>query len=271
MATATFGTTGVARLRDGRCITFAAVGPHDGLPIVYCHGVIGPPRWQTPELDALTQRLGIRYLLVNRPGFGGSDPCPGRTVADFARDLGELMDVLGHQRFSVVGVSAGGPYAIACGWAMPRRVTAVAAVSPLGPPAGAGSCPSFRYRVPMISFGAKHSGPVLAGLCLRTLRLHCPSAPPAMINDYLVCRTHWGFDPTDISVPVMVWHGRKDRLVPLAHTLRLAAVIPTSTAHVEPAAGHFFFCQRLTSIVEALVSMTDSALGLNGSAFARAA
>jgi pimeloyl-ACP methyl ester carboxylesterase len=79
------------------------------------------------------------------------------------------------------------------------------------------------------------------------------------------------FDPSDISVPVMVWHGRKDCLVPLAHTLRLAAVIPTSTAHVEPAAGHFFFCQRLTSILEAPVSITDSALGLNDSAFARAA
>lgn len=271
MATAYFGTTGVARLRDGRCITFAAVGPDDGFPIVYCHGVIGSPRWRTPELDALTQRLRIRYLLVNRPGFAGSDPCPGRTVADFARDLGEVMDLLGHQRFSVVGVSAGAPYAVACGRVMPGRVAAVAAVSPLGPPDGAGSWPSFRYQVPVSSFAARRSGPILAGLCLRILRLPCPTAPEAMINDYVVCRTHWGFDPSDISVPVVVWHGRKDRLVPLAHTLRLAAVIPTSTAHVEPAAGHFFFCQRLTSILEALVSITDSALGLDDSAFARAA
>ena len=254
MATASFGTTGIARLRDGRCITFAAVGPIDGFPVVYCHGAIGSPRWWTPELDALTQRLRVRYLVVNRPGFGGSDPCPGRTVADFASDLGELMDLLGHGRFSVVGVSAGAPYAIACAWALPDRIAALAAVSPLGPPDGAGSSASLRYRVPLIPFGASRSGPILAGLCLRALRLGCQqTAPEAMIDDYVVCRRHWGFDPAEIRVPVIVWHGRGDRLVPLAHTLSLAAAIPMSTAYVEPAAGHFFYSHRLTESVEALV------------------
>jgi hypothetical protein len=84
---------------------------------------------------------------------------------------------------------------------MPGRVAAVAAVSPLGPPDGAGSYPSFRYRVPVISFGARRSGPVLAGLCLKILRFPRPTAPEAMINDYAVCRTHWGFDPSVITVP----------------------------------------------------------------------
>lgn len=270
MATALFGTTGIARLRDGRRISFAAEGPPDGFPVVYCHGVVGSPRWRTPELQALTQRLGIRYLLVNRPGFGCSDSCPGRTVSAFARDIGELMDMLGHHRFSVVGVSAGAPYAIACGWAMPERVAAVSAVSPLGPPDGAGSCPSFRYRVPLIPFGNGRCGPILAGLCLRALRLH--SHPPAaMIDDYLVCRTHWGFRPAEVRTPVMIWHGRDDRLVPLAHTLSLAAAISTSTTRVEPSADHFFYGQRLNEILESLVPPPVSVFAQSGPAFFRAA
>jgi pimeloyl-ACP methyl ester carboxylesterase len=261
MATASVGTTSIARLRDGRCITFSSAGPLDGFPVVYCHGAIGSPRWWTPELEALTRRLGIRYLVVNRPGFGGSDPCPGRTVADFASDLGELMDLLGHGRFSVVGVSAGAPYAIACGWALPDRIAALAAVSPLGPPDGAGSSASLRYRVPLISFGGGRSGPLLADLCLRMLRLGCQTAPAAMIDDYGVCRRHWGFDPAEIRIPVLVWHGGGDRLVPLAHTLSLVAAMPMGTAHVEPAAGHFFYGRRLAEIIEALVPPTPAVCG----------
>lgn len=122
MPTATIGSAGVVRLRAGRAVTFVGAGPDDGFPVVYCHGAIGSPRWRTPGLDAALERLSIRYLVVNRPGFGGSDPAPGRTVADHAGEVGELMTVLGHHRFSVVGVSAGAPYALACGWAFADRL-----------------------------------------------------------------------------------------------------------------------------------------------------
>jgi pimeloyl-ACP methyl ester carboxylesterase len=125
--TATIGSAGVVRLRAGRAVTFVAAGPADGFPVVYGHGAIGSPRWHTPGLDAALERLSIRYLVVNRPGFGGSDPAPGRTVADHANDVGELMTMLGHRRFSVVGVSAGAPYALACGWALADSLVALAA------------------------------------------------------------------------------------------------------------------------------------------------
>jgi len=162
------------------------------------------------------------------------------------------MDLMGHQRFSVVGVSAGAPYAIACAWALPDRIAAVAAVSPLGPPDGAGSSSSFRYRIPLIPFGAPRSGPIVAGICLKALRLRCQASPRAMIDDYVVCRTPWGFDPSEIAIPVTVWHGRADPLVPLAHTRNLVAAMGNTTAHVHPMAGHFFYNQRLAEIVEGL-------------------
>lgn len=250
-------TTSAARTRDGRSITFSAAGPRDGFPIVYCHGAIGSPRWRTPQLDGQIERLRIRYLVVNRPGFGGSDSSPGRTVADFAADLEDVLDALGHERFSVVGVSAGAPYALACAWALHGRVNAAAAVSPLGPPDGTGASPSARYAAPLVAFGSPRLGPVCADLYLRALGLRRQTAPRAMIDDYLVCRRQWGFDPSEVRGQVSLWHGRADPLIPLAHTLKLAA-LPVCTAHVDPGGGHFFYGRRLAAILGPLTPEADS-------------
>ncbi len=251
--TPTIGPAGVVRLPDGRSVTFSAVGPEDGFPIVYCHGAIGSPRWRTPTLDRLIERLSIRYLIVNRPGFAGSDPSPGRTVLDFARDLGDLMRILGHRRFSVVGVSAGAPYALACGWALADRLVGLAAVSPLVPPHGRGACRGLRYWVPLVPFGSDRVGPALARVCLTALGLHGDTPTAAMIDDYLVCRRHWGFDPADMPIPVTLWHGGADRLVPLAHARTLAAAIPDCTARVAPDGGHFFYSRSLAEIIGSLL------------------
>jgi pimeloyl-ACP methyl ester carboxylesterase len=129
------------------------------MPILYLHGAIGSPRWRTPALDAVITSLGVRYIVVDRPGFGGSDPAPARTVADFAGDVEQLADAIGLDRFAVVGVSAGAPYAFACAWAMPERVTATAAVSSLPAPRANASGVRGRYRLPLIAFGAPGVGP----------------------------------------------------------------------------------------------------------------
>jgi pimeloyl-ACP methyl ester carboxylesterase len=253
MLTATIGSAGVVRLRDGRAVTYIATGPEDGFPVVYCHGAIGSPRWHTPGLDEVIERLGIRYLVVNRPGFAGSDPSPGRAVVGHAHDLGELMSVLGHGRFSVVGVSAGAPYALACAWAFTDRLVGLAAVSPLGPADGPGASPSFRYRIPLVPFGSRRAGPAIAHVSLRALGLQRQTCARAMIDDYLVCRSPWGFDLADIGTSVTLWHGRGDRLVPLSHTLALAAAIPGCEARVDPTGGHFFYSRRVADILGPLL------------------
>src|ERR1700722_18988127 len=104
---------GRLRLADGRRLTYSETGPRGGIPVLYCHGAIGPPLGAAVDLEALTGELGVRYIAVSRPGIGGSDPAPGRTVLGFAADVRELVDVLEIERLGVVGVSAGGPYALA--------------------------------------------------------------------------------------------------------------------------------------------------------------
>jgi pimeloyl-ACP methyl ester carboxylesterase len=236
-------------LGDGRRLAYAAVNPSEGFPVIYLHGAIGSPRWRTPLLDAIVTRLGIRYLVVFRPGFAGSDQHRGRTVADFACDVEQLVKTLGHDRFGVVGVSAGAPYALACAWALPGRVVVAAAASPLTPPSGLGGCATVRYQIPGIGFRAPLVGPFAARAGLRMLGAGT-TAPVAMIEDYEVCRRPWGFDPGEVSVPVTLWHGVKDRLVPTADALRLAAALPVCTTHLEPGRGHFFFRGRAAEIIE---------------------
>jgi pimeloyl-ACP methyl ester carboxylesterase len=253
MRTAILGPAGCIRLPDGRSVSISVAGPGHGFPIVYCHGAIGSPRWHSPGLDSTLERHGIRYLVVDRPGFGRSDPQPDRTVVDWARDIGDVMTILGYDRFAVVGVSAGAPYALACGWALAERVTALAAVSPLGPPAGRGATRSLRYQAPLVPYGSPHVGPVAARLCLRTLGLHEQTSAAAMIDDYLVCRRHWGFELSDLHHPVTFWHGGRDRLIPLAHTLRLAAAVRHGTTLVDRHGGHFFYSRRIGAIISSLL------------------
>jgi pimeloyl-ACP methyl ester carboxylesterase len=249
MADTLLGSVGETRLRDGRRLAFAAVGPTRGFPVLYMHGGIGSPRWRTPRLDALIRDRGIRYLVVNRPGFGGSDPHPGRTVADFAFDVEQVADAHGYERFSVIGVSAGAPYALACGWGLPERVTAVAVVSPLGPASGTGASASPRYLVPRLAFGVPAFGPALGGAILRLARMGGTTATRTMMEDYEVCRRPWGFDPAEVPGPVRLWHGRSDRLVPVAHALRLASALPACATHLEPGRGHFFLSRCLEDII----------------------
>jgi pimeloyl-ACP methyl ester carboxylesterase len=247
---------GTIELHDGRRLSYSAAGPPRGYPIAYLHGAIGSPRWWTAELEATITGLGIRYVVVNRPGFGGSDGVPGRTVAAHARDVEAIADALGWNRFSVIGVSAGAPYALACAWALGDRIAATAMVSPLPPPAATlrrGRL-RLRYRVPLAAFATPGIGPLLAGATLRTMRLRRVTPPRSMIEDYLVCCRPWGFDPAEVRGPVSLWHARHDRLVPPSHVRRLAAALPAAALRLEPRGGHFFFRRHVAEILEPLVA-----------------
>jgi pimeloyl-ACP methyl ester carboxylesterase len=241
-------------LRCGRRLSYFATGPVDGFPVAYLHGALGSPRWRTPALEAVLDALRIRYVVVNRPGFCSSDDEPDRTVGGFARDLEEVADALGWDRFSVVGVSAGAPYALACAAVMPERLVATAAVSPFAPPgfAAPGRGVPVRYRTPL-AFTLPGLGPALAAAALRASGLRRETPVGAMIADYLACCRPWGFEPAAVDGPVRIWHARHDRLVPLPHVLRLTAALPHGRLEVEPRGGHFFFQRRVTDILGSVV------------------
>ena len=57
-------------------------------------------------------------------------------------------------------------------------------------------------------------------------------------DDDLAFVTDWGFALADITVPVLIWQGSEDLMVPFAHGEWLAAHVPGATTHLEQGQGH---------------------------------
>ena len=117
-------------LRDGRRLGLAEYGDPDGVPCFYFHFAPGS-RLDPAVLFARCPAAlaGIRLIAVDRPGFGRSDRQPGRRFADFSSDVLAVADCLGLDRFAVLGLSAGGGYALACASLIAERVSVTLVVS----------------------------------------------------------------------------------------------------------------------------------------------
>jgi pimeloyl-ACP methyl ester carboxylesterase len=278
-------------LPDGRRLTYTVTGPAGGTPVVYCHGAIGTPLDATVDLERMTARLGIRYIAPSRPGVGGSDPSPGRTIVDFAADLRHLVDALGIDRFSVIGVSAGGPYALATARQLGDRVRRIAVCSSLSPLCAPHRTPGMNQRI-RLALAALARAPQLCErlgdavlpvitqhpvLLSHVIAAHAapqererlarPSERSAashsfldaacggvggMIEDYLVYSGEWGFSPAEVPSEVHLWHGGRDPLVPVEHALQLASTLPRCRIFFDPDEGHHFFRSNLPRILAVL-------------------
>ncbi len=123
------------RLSDGRRLAYAQYGAEDGYPVLYCHGFPSSRR-EARLLHEAAVATGAQVIAPDRPGYGDSDDAPGRSLAGWADDCAALAQQLGLERFAVVGVSGGGPYALACArhpsGHRRARLTACTLVCPLG-------------------------------------------------------------------------------------------------------------------------------------------
>jgi len=121
-------------LNKGRHLSYFKYGSKSGTPVFYFHGFPGSHlEVEMNNGDEIAKMLNIRLIAVNRPGYGDSDFQPKRSLLDWPDDIVELADSLGINKFSVVGGSGGGPYAIACAYKIPDRIKKVGVVSGMGP------------------------------------------------------------------------------------------------------------------------------------------
>jgi pimeloyl-ACP methyl ester carboxylesterase len=73
------------------------------------------------------------------------------------------------------------------------------------------------------------------------------------VEDDLAFCAPWAFDLASIRVPVAVWQGGEDLMVPLSHGEWLAAHVPGARAHLLPGVGHVSLVARLDEVLEDLV------------------
>ncbi len=105
-----------------------------GFPIFFFHGTPGSHvDWELFYVEDASCRLGVRLIAVDRPGMGLSDFQAGRKFLDWPVDVAALADHLALERFSVLGYSSGGAYALACALKIPDRLAKVGVLNGDGP------------------------------------------------------------------------------------------------------------------------------------------
>jgi pimeloyl-ACP methyl ester carboxylesterase len=266
----------VLTLADGRRLCSAEYGAPDGEPAIYCHGWPGS-RLEAGFADTAARRAGVRLIAPDRPGFGQSDFLPGRDIPVWAEDIRELTSELALESFSVLGVSGGAPYALACAAALPERVSAVTIVSGLGPPAAVRSAglrtssglvlrlvafqPWFaRVVASLVSTLARGASSAILGLltvrsppsdrrALRepsmrntlsaSLREAFRSGARGAAADLRLLSSSWGFEIAEVRAPVRLWHGEEDRVVSPSVGRFLDSALPTCRATYLEHQGHY--------------------------------
>src|SRR5690242_3662643 len=117
---------------DGRRLSVVEAGEPEGSPVLVHNGTPNSRLLYEPTVR-LAESQGIRMIGYDRPGYGGSDRDPGRTVASCAGDVRTIANALGIERLAVWGISGGGPHAIACAALLPDLVPAVAVLASIAP------------------------------------------------------------------------------------------------------------------------------------------
>ncbi|MFW9779970.1 MAG: alpha/beta fold hydrolase [Candidatus Heimdallarchaeota archaeon] len=120
-------------LPDGRQLGYIEHGSEAGKPVFYFHGRDGSRLEGAFGKEHLADDLGIRLICAERPGMGLSDFLKKRTILDWPTDVLKLASALHIKKFAVVGGSGGAPYALACAYKIPDRLTSCIVAGGLGP------------------------------------------------------------------------------------------------------------------------------------------
>lgn len=276
-------------LPDGRRLAYAEYGEKQGLPLFLLHGLPGSrlswgllPNHPFPD--------GLRIIAPDRPGYGRSDPNPRRTLLDWSNDIEVLADALDIQNFAIVGVSGGGPGALACAWKMQERILAASIVASPAPTNAAGIfegisktnrffmklawylpwlsdlnirllglvirknperyIKSMQFKVDKIDQNLLKH-PEISEMLVKDFTEALLNGSQGMVDDMSANHGHsWGFSLDHINTKVHFWYGEVDRSASVAMGQYLSSTVPNSQMTVIPDAGHLWVLVHLNEVLE---------------------
>jgi pimeloyl-ACP methyl ester carboxylesterase len=250
------------QLRDGRTLGYTTYGMTTGKTLLY----FGGSRLEAGILARPAELSGIRLIGIDRPGMGRSQFQEGRRLLDWPADVVEVADHLQIDRFAVVGTSSGGPYAIACAYTIPERLTACGIVSGVGPVRV-----RFYQRLPWLLIpmmgvmGRFFRDEAQARKSLRRFTRSWPESDrqslllPGISDLWAASMVEafrqgargltydtllgegrpWDFKLEDIAFPrVYLWHGEQDQDVPIAMGRAVVDHLACCKATFYPEEGH---------------------------------
>lgn len=266
------------RLPNGQTLCYQLFGEPNGYPLCYCHGFPGS-RLEARLAHEAGRALHVCVIAVDRPGFGRSDFKRGRQMRDWVESASNLMDFLGHARFSVLGISGGGPYAMLMGEHLDHRIYRVGIVGGLGSLAGPGSeqvmgraqralidfaraypksalflyqygMGRFMKRFPKLTLSILNSRapavdrtalakPEIESIFLSSIREAFFQGGRGPAWEFYLFTHQWQANPVAVKSETFLWHGDLDVTVPVSMGHFHAQQIPRCHAEFLPREGHF--------------------------------
>lgn len=279
-------------LPDGRRLGYARYGRDEHWPILFFHGT--PGSRHTAHLAGLVgSAQDARVIALERPGFGLSDPLPGREIADWPADVAAAADALGLDRFSVLGYSGGGPFSLATAAALGDRVASLAIVSGMGPLYGAAAEAQLSAMQRMRRWAIGHASPLvrlgawrvdrqvkrdvarfLAGRLEASpladrVHMERPEIRAVMQQDLLeayrqggAATAHevallarpWARDLGEVTQPTQLWHGSEDAVVPLWLAEATVELVPHARRRFLSGLGHLLLLDHMDAILGQLLA-----------------
>ncbi len=277
-------------LANGRQLGYAVYGDPNGWPVLFFHGIPGSRLQRDPDLSALAD-LSICVYALDRPGTGLSTYQKRRTLLNWPEDVRAFCDGLGIDRFDCIGISSGGPYALACAYRLSDRIGQVALVSSLAPLDRSELFEQLNPRMKrLFLFAHRHPNllnklagmlfwifqsrfdkafehlvadlpgsdktlltqPAIAEMFKKDVGQAFRQGSRGVVSDMNILFKPWGFDLEQIQLPVQIWHGTSDTIVPLPLARFNFEHLPKAQAHFIDGAGHFMALTRTKEIFSAL-------------------
>lgn len=280
-------------LVDGRVMAYRTAGPRHGKPLLFFHGTPGT----SLQADLIAEQAvaeGFFLIAPDRPGLGASSFQEDRQWHDYTQDIRQLISALDIHHFVLVGISGGGPYAIACAAAMPEYIIRTVLLSPWWFPHGApkpfeGLTNLFKVygylaqRSPALTktiaktaaWVAQHSpdhvidhlvsqlnaddqalfkNPLLHALMVKDVAHAFSQGWQGPWRETLLDFLPPRIIPQRILMHLDIFHGTEDKIVPYHYAQRLVAQLPQSELHTIEGGGHFVALRITSRVFEILKS-----------------
>tara|TARA_B100001142_G_scaffold108398_1_gene110336 strand:+ start:3455 stop:4303 length:849 start_codon:yes stop_codon:yes gene_type:complete len=273
---------------NGRIISFADFGEDNKIPAFYCHGGPGSRNAVKGSSEKDKDNL-IRYIGVDRPGYGNTSPMPGRTINDWTDDLILIAEYLNIDNFYIIGVSTGGSYSLATAARFSDQVLGVllcCAMSDMrwasknatmeGVEQFVGLSREEAYQLAVKDMGEDGSK-MLSNNGLSPadiLYLQKPENIERFVNDDATfaqgvtgyaddrladCSAQgWSsFDINNVICPVSIIHGEVDTIVPVAHAQHTAEIVKDAHLNIYPDHGHLSISDEINENLQALIKRSQ--------------
>ncbi len=243
--------------------------------------------------SAIAYGLGIRIIAPDLPGFGQSDTYPDYRLLDWADVIARLADELSIDYFSILGFSAGGPFALACAYALQRRVQQVTLVSSMAPfefPAmlqhvnkdfkplydlTVTDYAAATQQVGMLATNAQDllstmeaplnkvdkqifNNPDFKSVYLQNMSESVRQGVKGIVDALRAVRSPWQFDPAQIDCPVDIWQGGEDAIIHPEIGNSLHQNIKNSAYHYKSQEGHYLLFSHWKDVLTTCKSRVSS-------------